>query len=97
MLALKRKIQVLALTCGVGLTFQLGGCLDYYTYAGVQGINFCSIFNCEGSTFFDICGTNPLLADCPNVIDDGTGDDTTDDVIDTPTTNDTTDVTTFTF
>ncbi len=37
------------------------GCLQYYTYAALEGINFCSVLNCDSSTFFNLCSPVPLL------------------------------------
>lgn len=74
----QRKVVVSLAAMSLGLTTQLTGCGEFFALAGVTGVNFCSILNCEGGTFFDFCGTNPVLIDCPNAVPvegDGAGDD----------------------
>lgn len=70
----RRNCLVSAAALSLGMLTQLSGCGEYFTLAGITGVNFCSILNCESGTFFDFCGSNPLLIDCPNV---GTTTDTT--------------------
>ena len=66
----KKKLWVALFVCGAGTVGQFlpGGCTDYYAAGALTAIDFCSVFNCEGGTFIDLCGTNPLLADCPEVL-----------------------------
>lgn len=49
-----------------GVMLQVGGCVNYFTEAALTSFNFCNVFNCEGGTYFDLCGTYPLFSDCPN-------------------------------
>lgn len=62
----KKRIWAAVLVSG-GLVFQFlpSGCAEYYTYTGLTAFNFCSVFNCTGGTYFDMCSPVPLLADCP--------------------------------
>lgn len=75
----RRKLLVAATVLSGGTLFQLPSCVPFYAYVATDSLDFCSIFNCEGSTFFDLCGTFPLLADCPGAAgvdgDDGGDDD----------------------
>ncbi len=52
--------------CGAAL-FQAGGngCSDFYARAAIAGFDFCSVFNCSGGSFFDLCNPVALFADCP--------------------------------
>ncbi len=54
---------------GAGTVFQVlpRGCAQYYTQLSLTSFNFCSVFNCQGGTFFNLCEPRPVLADCPNV------------------------------
>ena len=62
-----KKWVTLLVVCVAGLVFQLlpTGCVDYAVVSAVQSVDFCSIFNCSGGTFVDLCNPVPLLADCP--------------------------------
>ncbi|MBN2448674.1 MAG: hypothetical protein JXO22_18250 [Phycisphaerae bacterium] len=72
-IATRRRI-VVALVCAAATMFgSFGGCAEYYAQAGITSIDFCSIFNCDSSTFFNLCEPVPLLADCPNATDGGGG------------------------
>lgn len=62
----KARIWVALAVLSAGVTFQ-SGCLELWTVFGTSSLDFCSILNCEGGSFFDLCGTTPLLADCPNI------------------------------
>ncbi len=63
-----KKLRALALVCGAGVLFQLpGGCVDYYFGAMVEAFDICSVLNCEGGTFFDLCSPVPLFWDCPQI------------------------------
>jgi hypothetical protein len=41
------------------------GCAEYYTQSVLASFNFCSVFNCEGGTFFNFCEPVALFVDCP--------------------------------
>jgi hypothetical protein len=68
----KRKLMVGVAVAATGIVTQFSGCGEYWAYAGATGVNFCSILNCEDNPFFDFCGANPLLVDCPNAVTDTT-------------------------
>lgn len=63
----KNRLWAAIVACGVGTVFQVlpGGCAEYYTNLAVTSFNFCSVFNCEGGTFFNLCEPNRVLLDCP--------------------------------
>lgn len=65
-----RRVKWLALltALALGTATQVGvnGCYDFYVSAAVSAFDFCSVFNCQGGTFFDFCDPNaPLFVDCP--------------------------------
>jgi hypothetical protein len=51
------------------LVFQAlpSGCAEYYTNATLASFNWCSVFNCEGGAYFDLCNPFPLFFDCPQL------------------------------
>jgi hypothetical protein len=56
-----------------GTLFQFN-CVPVVVDGTLGTLDFCTILNCEGSTFFDFCGgPNPLLVDCPNFMADEDG------------------------
>lgn len=65
----KRKVWLGLVLCSAGVVCQLlpGSCTNYYANAALQSINFCSIFNCDGGTYVDLCSGYPIFADCPNL------------------------------
>lgn len=64
--ASKRRWLGLAVTvASVGVMFQLPSCTPFFSRQTLSSFDFCSVLNCEGSTFFDFCGDDPLLVDCP--------------------------------
>jgi hypothetical protein len=69
----RRKLLAAVLACGAGTLFQFypRGCADYGIMQAVSTFDFCSVINCTGSTYFDICNP-PLLMDCPNLTFDTT-------------------------
>ena len=69
MSAAKRKLLATVAVLGTATLFQItpGGCLRYSGALGLNAIDFCSIVNCQGGTFFNFCEPVPLLVDCPNV------------------------------
>jgi hypothetical protein len=64
-----KKLWAAIAVLGAGTAFQVlpQGCAQYYTQLTLTSIDFCSIFNCQGGTFFNLCEPRPILADCPNV------------------------------
>jgi hypothetical protein len=66
----RKRFWVAAAILGAGTVFQAlpaRGCAQYYTQLTLTSFNFCSVFNCQGGTFFNLCEPRPILADCPNV------------------------------
>lgn len=42
------------------------GCAPYFATIGALSFDFCSVLNCNSSTYFDLCNPNfPVLIDCP--------------------------------
>lgn len=64
--SIRRRLFAAALLAGA-TSFQMAGCAAYWEEALVSAFDFCSILNCTGSTFFDFCGSNSLLLDCPDL------------------------------
>ncbi len=62
-----RKLWAALLVCGAGTVFQSlpGGCSQYYTQSLLSSFDFCSVFNCEGGSFFNMCEPVALFVDCP--------------------------------
>lgn len=65
----RRKLLATAALLGAATVFQAtpGGCARFAVVSGLTAIDFCSILNCQGGTFFDFCEPVPLLIDCPNL------------------------------
>ncbi|MBK9118963.1 MAG: hypothetical protein IPM18_05070 [Phycisphaerales bacterium] len=59
-----------ALVCvSTGVVFQFTpACTQFAVPVGVQAFNFCSVLNCTGGSFFNLCSPVPILADCPNIV-----------------------------
>lgn len=65
-LSQRKKLWAFAVASGaVAFQFLPSGCADYYTNAALNMFDFCSVFNCQGGTYFDLCDPVPLLRDCP--------------------------------
>lgn len=71
----KRKLwaAIAAGSIGILCQFPPAGCVDYGISLGVSSFDFCSIVNCTGGQFIDLCEPVPLLVDCPNYAE-GDGD-----------------------
>ena len=67
----KRKLLAIVAVLGTAMVCQFipAGCLRYGTAMGLEAIDFCAIFNCQGGTFVNLCEPVPLLRDCPNYVD----------------------------
>lgn len=63
----RKKLWAAGLACGAML-FQVlpSGCRQYFAASALTAFDFCSVFNCTGGTYFNLCGDNPLFVDCPN-------------------------------
>jgi hypothetical protein len=63
--ASKKFVTILAV-CSAGTLLQTGpipgSCAQYYLALGVTSFDWCSVFNCTDSTYFDLC---PYFVDCP--------------------------------
>ncbi len=64
---LKRRLWATILACGAGTLFQFlpKGCADYTAQFAVASFDFCSVFNCTGGSFFNVCDPAVLFVDCP--------------------------------
>ncbi len=63
----KRRLMAVVLALGGGVVFQYipSGCSQYLGAEAVSAFNFCSVFNCTGGTYFNLCKPFALLLDCP--------------------------------
>ncbi len=63
----KRRLLALALIAAAGTVFQVlpTGCTPYLLAEGASAFNWCSVFNCVGGTYFNLCSPFRLLIDCP--------------------------------
>jgi hypothetical protein len=64
-----KKLWAAIVACSVGTVFQgiPQGCTQYYTALTLSSFDFCSVFNCEGGTFFNFCQPFAVFMDCPNL------------------------------
>ena len=65
----RARWMALLATLSAGTLLQVGtnGCAEFYGTMALGSFDFCSVFNCEGGTFFNFCEPFPLLVDCPNL------------------------------
>jgi hypothetical protein len=65
----RKKFWMAVVLCGGAMLFQLGptGCTDYMASFALESFDFCSVFNCEGGTFFNFCSPTVLFWDCPQL------------------------------
>lgn len=65
---LQRKLRAGLLLCSLGVVgqFWYSGCADYGANLAVASFDFCTVLNCTGSTFVNLCDP-PILVDCPAV------------------------------
>jgi hypothetical protein len=68
-IARRKRLWLAALVCGAGTVFQVlpKSCTDYFTMAALSSFDFCSVFNCTGGSFFNVCEPTALFMDCPNL------------------------------
>ena len=68
-MSMSRKARWVALLAAlsVGTALQVGtnGCSDYYVTMAATSFDFCSVFNCDGGTFFNFCSPVRMFVDCP--------------------------------
>lgn len=66
----RRSVRLLLITLGVGTAFQLAmeptGCAAFGLNFVLNSVDFCSVLNCQGGTFFDFCNPVVLFVDCLN-------------------------------
>ena len=69
----KKKLLAMCTVCTAGMLFQAGltgfipgSCAQWYFQSAVESFDFCSVFNCTGGTFLNVCEPVPLFRDCPN-------------------------------
>ncbi len=67
MMLRKRRLLALALIAAAGTVFQVlpHGCTQYALAEGASAFNWCSVFNCTGGSYFNLCQPFRLLIDCP--------------------------------
>jgi len=65
-----RKYAAIVALSVAGTAFQLfpTSCADYAFRAAVSAVDFCSVVNCSGGTFVNLCYPVPLFVDCPNTV-----------------------------
>ena len=64
---LRRRLVATTLVLASATSFQfLSGCGNYFLEIGLASFDVCSVLNCTGSSFFDFCGSNSILIDCPD-------------------------------
>ncbi len=64
----RRRFWTAAAVLCAGTAFQYlpTGCANYWTSLSLSSLDFCSVFNCEGGTFFDLCEPVAVFVDCPS-------------------------------
>ncbi len=62
-----KKLWAAFFVCGAGTIFQLlpTSCAQLYADIGLSAFNFCSVFNCTGGAFFNVCDPSVIFVDCP--------------------------------
>jgi hypothetical protein len=67
-MSLPKRFRWLLIAAAIsgGTIFQTNGCAEYYVTSAASALDFCSVFNCSGGSFFDFCNPVPVFADCPN-------------------------------
>lgn len=46
----------------------VNGCQEVATSLALGSVNFCSLLNCSGGTFFNFCAPFVILIDCPGAV-----------------------------
>lgn len=70
-MSLSRKIRWVTLlgVLTAGTVFQafvgVNGCGQYWAAEALTAFDMCSVLNCSGGTFFNLCSPVRLLVDCP--------------------------------
>ncbi len=70
MLRSKRvRVFVVLTMLSAGTLFQAGatGCAQMYFTEALSAFDFCTVFNCESGSYFNLCEPFPLLMDCPSI------------------------------
>ncbi len=66
----RKKFLAIVAVCSAGTLFQTGvmpsGCAEFYGQATLFAFDACSVFNCTGGSYFNLCEPVPLFVDCPN-------------------------------
>lgn len=69
----KKKFLATLAACCAGTVLQTGfvptNCAQFYGETLLQTIDPCTVFNCTGGTFFDLCEPYPMFWTCPNAPD----------------------------
>ncbi|MGE3180583.1 MAG: hypothetical protein AB7N71_03065 [Phycisphaerae bacterium] len=66
----RRMYRILFATLGVGTALQVAteptGCASFGLNFALGAVDFCSVLNCQGGSFFDFCDPIILFVDCLN-------------------------------
>ncbi len=62
-----RRWALLIATGGFLLQAFPTGCNQFLGATVLTSFDFCSVLNCDSSTFFGFCEPVPVLIDCPNI------------------------------
>ena len=67
----RRKFLAVLAACSAGTLLQTGfvptSCAQFYGQTLLTTFDPCSVFNCTGGTFFNLCEPFPLFLSCPNL------------------------------
>ncbi len=71
----RAKFLTLAAICSAATVFQVGvptSCAQFGLQSFFAVFDTCSVLNCSGGVFFDLCDPFVTLIDCPNAVVDET-------------------------
>jgi hypothetical protein len=67
----KKKLLAIFAVCSAGTLFQTGivptSCVQWYGETLLTAFDPCSVFNCTGGTYFNLCEPFPLFMTCPSL------------------------------
>ena len=67
----RMKFWTTAAICCLGTVFQVGlptSCVQFGLQTFTAAFDSCSILNCDGGVFFDLCDPIVVLVDCPDLV-----------------------------
>lgn len=62
-----KSVGLLVAATVFGTVFQAAGCFDLALQTVTAALDTCSILNCTGGTFFNLCSPTRILTSCPIV------------------------------